>query len=72
MKEYDILNSVVLAFLSAQDHYDAILTSADGHIGFDGRNIIFIGKDGEQAETITTNNAIGIWLEQGRIKAREQ
>ena len=68
MKIYDIAKPIMLSFL-AQDQYDSILH--EGHIKFDGKNIIYADLDGNEKESITTNNAINIFLERGDINERK-
>ena len=67
MKIYDIAKPIMLSFL-AQDQYDSILH--EGHIKFDGKNIIYADLDGNEKESITTNNAINIFLDRGDINER--
>jgi len=68
MKTYDVVKPIMLSFL-AQDQYDLILH--EGHIKFDGKNIIYVDLDGNEKESITTNNAINIFLERGDINERK-
>ena len=68
MKIYDIAKPIMLSFL-AQDQYDLIFH--EGHIKFDGKNIIYVALDGNEKESITTNNAINIFLECGDINERK-
>lgn len=69
MKEYYIVNPVMLSFLD-QDQYDKVISSEDGYLKYDGKNIIFVDLNGDEHKSITTNNAIDIWLENGGIIER--
>ena len=68
MKTYDVVKPIMLSFL-AQDQYDSILH--EGHIKFDGKNIIYVDLNGNEKESVTINNAINIFLERGDINERK-
>ena len=69
--EYDLVEYVVLGFLTHNDSYDKIIRPGDGYLRFDGRDIYFIDKDGRERQSHTVNYAIKIWLEKGLIARRE-
>jgi hypothetical protein len=68
MKKYKVLKPVMLSFLTPRDQYDATIHPDDGDytLESDGKTIWVLIKD-ERHESITTANAIDIWLEQGKI-----
>ena len=68
MKQYQILDSLVLGFLTAQDSYDKIIEPTSGHLEFDGKNIIFVDSWGNPHESHTVNHALEHWLNEGKIK----
>lgn len=70
MTDYTILQPIVLGFLGQFDTQDSIISASDGHIRFDDKNIIFVDNNGVEHESVTTNNAIEVWLEQHILEAR--
>lgn len=58
----------MLGFLTHNDSYDSIITPTDGHLVFDGGNIIFVNNTGNECISITANHAIDIWVKQGKIQ----
>jgi len=66
--KYTILEPIVLGFLTHNDSYEKIIHPEDGHLEFDGQDIIFIDNNQLKLISHTTNNAIDLWLEQGKIK----
>lgn len=68
MNQYQILDTLVLGFLTAQDSYDRIIAPGEGHLQFDGRNIIFVDNSGVEHVSHTVNYAIEHWVKEGKIK----
>jgi hypothetical protein len=68
MKKYSIVQTIMLSFLTHNDSYDALLGPANGYLKFDGKDIIFVTYNGKEVVSHTTNNAIALWLEQGKIE----
>lgn len=68
MKEYKVIQPVMLSFLTARDQVDGLFhpDDADYLLKSDGKTIWVFSK-GEWRESITMANAIDIWLEQGKI-----
>ena len=64
MKRYTIKEKIVLGFLTRQDQIDTIIDPTFRHaeLMFDGKDIYLVQK------SITTNNAIDLWLEEGKIE----
>ena len=58
----------MLSFLTHNDSYATILTAKDGSLKFDGSDIIFVNNSGIEQVSHTTNNAIELWLKQGKIQ----
>ena len=57
----------MLGFITSRDQYDASFYPEDGwSLECDGHTIWII-KGNERHESITTANAIDIWLSQGRV-----
>ena len=71
MIEYSILTPIVLGFLTHNDSYDREITSQDGHIAFDGSDILFIDNNNNSHTSHTVNHAIDIWLKQNKIRIKE-
>lgn len=69
--EYDLVEYVVLGFLTHNDSYDKIIRPGDGHLRFDGSDIYFIDRDGKERQSHTVNHAIQVWLEEGILRKRE-
>lgn len=68
MTEYKINQPIVLSFLGQFDSTDSIINPEDGTLQFDGKSIFFVNTEGKKIESHTMNNAIQIWLEQGKIQ----
>lgn len=67
-RSFAIVTHIMLSFLTHNDSYDTILTRDDGSLEFDGADIIFVSKEGIKKVSVTTNNAIELWIKQGRIQ----
>ena len=68
MKKFRILKPVMLSFLTPQDQYDTIISPEnDAVLESDNHTIWIITKTGAREESITTANAIEIWLAEGKI-----
>jgi len=67
-RSFAIVTTIMLSFLTHNDSYDIILTGDDGSLEFDGADIIFVSKEGIKKVSVTTNNAIELWLAQGKIQ----
>ena len=61
MKKYNILEPIVLGFMGHYDTEDRLVDSGD--LRFDGKQITLNGE-----VSITTNNAIDIWLATNKIE----
>ena len=72
MNEYTILRPVVLGFLTHNDSYDMIIGPENGHLKFDGHDIIFVDSKGGERVSHTVNHAIEIWLEQGILEPKHE
>ena len=72
MNEYTILRPVVLGFLTHNDSYDMIIGPENGHLKFDGKDIIFVDSKGGERVSHTSNNAIALWLERGQIELKHE
>ncbi len=72
MNEYTILRPVVLGFLTHNDSYDMIISPENGHLKFDGSDIIFVDSKGGERVSHTVNHAIEIWLEQGILEPKHE
>ena len=72
MNEYTILRPVVLGFLTHNDSYDMIIGPENGHIKFDGHDIIFVDSKGIEHVSHTSNNAIALWLERGSLEPKHE
>ena len=72
MNEYTILRPVVLGFLTHNDSYDMIIGPENGHLKFDGKDIIFVDSKGGERVSHTVNHAIEIWLEQGILEPKHE
>ena len=72
MNEYTILRPVVLGFLTHNDSYDMIIGPENGHIKFDGSDIIFVDSKGIEHVSHTSNNAIALWLERGSLEPKHE
>lgn len=70
--KYTILGTIVLGFLINNDSYDMIIKSGDGHLEFDGKDIIFVDTIGSRRTSHTSNSALKIWINQGKIKQNDQ
>ena len=70
MIEYAIIHPIVLGFLGQFYTNDRIISPGDGYLQFDNKNIIFVDNNGIEHKSITTNNAISIWLEQNYLELR--
>jgi len=67
-RSFNIVTTIMLSFLTHNDSYDTILTAKDGSLKFDGSDIIFVNNSGIEQVSHTTNNAIELWLKQGKIQ----
>ena len=67
-KKYKILEPIVLGFLGQYDTQDRMVSSKDGYLKFDHKNVIFVDNNGVEEVSITTNNVIDIWLIQNKIQ----
>lgn len=65
MKLYKIKNTIMLSFLTSNEQADYLLD--EWLIGFDGKDIYLVKGD-LTFVTITSNNAINIYLENGSIE----
>ena len=72
MNEYTILRPVVLGFLTHNDSYDMIIRPENGHLKFDGHDIIFVDSKGIEHISHTSNNAIALWLERGSLEPKHE
>jgi hypothetical protein len=68
VKQYKILDTIYLGFLTHNDSYELFIDPGFGHLKFDGSDIVYIDAHGGEHVSHTTNNAIDIWLEQGKIE----
>lgn len=66
MKRYKLLKLVILGFYVEGEQCDATLKAGEDVLESDGHTIWAI-IDGTRYESITQANAIGIWLQEGRI-----
>jgi hypothetical protein len=66
-RSFAIVSDIMLSFLTHNDSYDTIITGDNGSLEFDGSDIIFVNKSGNKKMSVTTNNAIDLWLAQGKI-----
>lgn len=69
VKTYTVLRTIVLSFLTPQDQYD---TYIDAEVGYglesDGVTIwLTTGRRTRRIQSITTANAIDLWLKNGSI-----
>lgn len=72
MNKYEIVETVMLGFLTPQDQYDSFIDPGKGFFlerEEDGDTIFLIRPDGERCETITQAHAIETWLEDGKIRS---
>ena len=71
MKQYKIIETVMLGFLTAQDQYDAFFDPESVVLEREpnGDTIFILKPNGERVETITQAHAIEVWLEDGKIEA---
>ena len=73
MKKYKVIKPVMLTMLTPQDSYDASFHPADNDYILEcNGSTIWVWSDYIKWETITTANAIDIWLEQGKIEEIEE
>ena len=72
MNEYTILRPIVLGFLTHNDSYEMIIGPKNGHLKFDGHDIIFIDSKGIEHVSHTSNNAIDLWLERGSLELKHE
>ena len=77
MKRYRIKSDIMLSFLTPRDQYDTMIDN--GELESDGSTIWLIkpvtnariasiSEAGRRHESITTANAIGLWLQEGKIE----
>lgn len=66
MTKYEILDTIMLGFLTHNDSYDMLLDN--GYIYFNGKDIAFIDSTGKEHISYTMNHALDIWEDQGKIK----
>lgn len=66
MTRYRVTGAVMLTFLTERDSYDLIL-GKDTVLEANHETIYLVEHDGRRRESITTANAIGLWIEQGQI-----
>lgn len=68
MKKYRFLKDVMLSFLSGREQADCLVgPQDDSTLEFDGKTI-WVVKGDKRQESITTGNAIPLWLERGNIE----
>ena len=67
MKKYVITKPIVLGFLTPRDQYDVLFKPEDGVMLESDGHTIWTIKNGKRDESITTANAIDVWLKEGRI-----
>lgn len=72
MNEYTILRPVVLGFLTHNDSYEMVISPHNGHLKFDGSDIIFVDSKGGEHVSHTINHAIDDWLEHGQIELKNE
>ena len=72
MNEYTILRPIVLGFLTHNDSYEMIIGPKNGHLKFDGSDIIFVDSKGIEHVSHTSNNAIALWLERGSLEPKHE
>lgn len=68
MLKFEILGTVMLGFLTPQDSYDAFVEPGQGHLEFDGSDIVWVKPDGSRKVSVTVNHALQIWMEQGLVR----
>jgi hypothetical protein len=71
MTEYTILETIVLGFDNFSESTDVIFNPGKGHLKFDGSDIYFVTETGKEHKSHTTNNAIELWLKQGKIEVKK-
>jgi hypothetical protein len=71
MTEYTILETIVLGFDDSNDSMNIIFYPGYGHLKFDGSDIYFVTDAGKEHKSHTTNNAIELWLQQGKIEVKK-
>ncbi len=67
MKEYKVIQNVMLTFLTPQDSFDATIKPGDGVLFIKDGDICIRFTDGIIKRSITSNNALRIWEEDGKI-----
>lgn len=71
MQTYRLLAPIMLTFLTPQDSYDVMFSPVDLEpvtLRCDGHTIWVVNCFHGEHESITTANAIDLWLEQGKIE----
>ena len=68
MKKYKILKPVILGFLTPQEQYDIFIDPETGVTLESNGHTIWVLKDDKRQESITTANAIDLYIERGDIR----
>jgi hypothetical protein len=63
---FEIRSEIGLGFFNGRQQYDQLIEPGHGYLMFNGHDIYWI-VDGQEWMSDTINEAISIWLEQGRI-----
>jgi hypothetical protein len=63
---FEVRDGIMLGFFNGREQYDVLIEAGQGHLMFDGADIYWIFEE-RQRVSETINNAIPVWLEQGRI-----
>jgi len=64
---FEIRKEIGLGFFNGREQYDQLIEPGQGYLMFNGRNIYWV-VDGQERMSDTINEAISIWLNQGRIE----
>jgi len=69
MKKYRILGTILLSFILEGEQHDSLLDPTEGcWLEFDGSTIWYRQSDGQRFESITTPNAIDVFLRDKKIE----
>ena len=68
MKKYEIIKQIALGFLTNNDSYDMLIDPGVGHLGFDGKDIVWVDPIEDRFVSHTQNHAIEWFLKMGHIK----
>ncbi|KQV96633.1 hypothetical protein [Pelomonas sp. Root1237] len=64
---FEIRKEIGLGFFNGREQYDQLIEPGQGFLIFNGRDIYWV-VDGQERMSDTINEAISIWLAQGRIE----